>query len=101
MNNDFLFAPEAIQQWFSYVTSSLVKIIAESPHSWQKIIIHGNSCIILYFLHGQYYGFWCIGDTKNRGISSQGIDLINPEKIRISTPKVLMKIKNISLHNIT
>ena len=27
---------------------SLVKIIAELPHSWQKIVIHGNSCIILY-----------------------------------------------------
>ena len=27
---------EAIRQWFSLVTSSLVKIIAESPHSWQK-----------------------------------------------------------------
>ena len=25
-----------------------MKIIAESPHSWQKIVIHGNSCIILY-----------------------------------------------------
>ena len=27
------------------------EIIAESPHSWQKkIVIHGNSCIILYIL---------------------------------------------------
>ena len=31
--------------------SWLVKIIAESPHSWQKIVIHGNSCIILYFMN--------------------------------------------------
>ena len=30
--------------------SWLVKIFAESPHSWQKIVIHGNSCIILYIL---------------------------------------------------
>ena len=43
---------EAIRQWFSLVTSSLVKIIAESPHSWQKIVIHGNSCIILYIFNG-------------------------------------------------
>ena len=48
MNNDFFVTREAIRQWFSLVTSSLVKIIAESPHSWQKIVIHGNSCIILY-----------------------------------------------------
>ena len=37
-----------ICQWFSLVTSSLVKIIGKSPHSWPKIVIHGNSCIILY-----------------------------------------------------
>ena len=29
------------------------KNVAESPHSWQKVIIYGNSCIILYiFGHG-------------------------------------------------
>ena len=50
MNNDFFVTREAIRQWFSLVTSSLVKIIAESPHEWQKIVIHGNSCIILYIL---------------------------------------------------
>ena len=30
MNNDFFVTREAIRQWFSLVTSSLVKIIAES-----------------------------------------------------------------------
>ena len=25
-----------------------MKIIGNSPHSWPKIVIHGNSCIILY-----------------------------------------------------
>ena len=48
MNNDFLVTREVICQWFSLVTSSLVKIIGKSPHSWLKIVIHGNSCIILY-----------------------------------------------------
>ena len=38
MNNDFFVTREAIRQWFSLVTSSLVKIIAESPHSWQKTL---------------------------------------------------------------
>ena len=28
--------------------SSLLKIIAESPHSWQKNVIYGNTYIILY-----------------------------------------------------
>ena len=42
MNNDFV-TMEAIQQWFSQVTSSRVKIIAESLHEWQKKpFIHGN-----------------------------------------------------------
>ena len=48
MNNDFLVTREVICQWFSLVTSSLVIIIGKSPHSWLKIVIHGNSCIILY-----------------------------------------------------
>ena len=42
---------DAIRQCFSLVISSLVKTIAESPHSWQIILIHGNSCIILYFFN--------------------------------------------------
>ena len=50
-NNDFFVTREAIRQWFSLMTLSLVKIIAESPHSWQKIVIHGNSCIILYIFY--------------------------------------------------
>ena len=48
VNNDFFVASEAIRQWFSRVTKSRVKIIAESPHEWQKIVINGNECIILF-----------------------------------------------------
>ena len=36
MNNDFWVTHEVICQWFSLVTSSLVKIIGKSPHSWPK-----------------------------------------------------------------
>ena len=28
--------------------SLLMKIIGKSPHSWPKIVIHGNECIILF-----------------------------------------------------
>ena len=51
MNNDFWVTHDVICQWFSLVTSSLVKVIGKSPHSWPKIVIHSNSCIILYYLH--------------------------------------------------
>ena len=44
----FFVTSRAIRQSFSRVTSSLVKIIAESPHSWQKISIHGNPYLILF-----------------------------------------------------
>ena len=44
---DIYVSRESIQQWFS-LTKSLVKIIAESPHSWQKIGIHSISYIILH-----------------------------------------------------
>ena len=60
----------AIRQLFSRVTSSLVKIIAESPHSWQKISIHGNSYIILYFT--RHFMFWLSTQTlKNNYRLSQ------------------------------
>ena len=39
VNNDFFVTSEAIRQWISRVTKSRVKIIAESPHEWQKIVI--------------------------------------------------------------
>ena len=55
LNNDILVTREVICQWFSFVTSSLVKLIAKSSHSWSKIVIHGNSCIILYFFHGNTF----------------------------------------------
>ena len=34
--NDFLVTREVICQWFALMTSSLVKIIGKSPHSWPK-----------------------------------------------------------------
>ena len=40
------------------MTSSLVKIIAESPHMGQEIIIHSNPYIILHILN-QYRDFHC------------------------------------------
>ena len=36
VNNDILVTREVICQWFSFVISSLVKIIAKSTHSWPK-----------------------------------------------------------------
>ena len=47
MTDDSGVIHEAICQWFSLVTSSLVKTIDISPHSWpKKIVTYGNSCII-------------------------------------------------------
>ena len=62
MNNDFLSRVRRFDndfhEWRSHswkslpnCESSLVKIIAESPHEWKKIVIYGNECIILFFLH--------------------------------------------------
>ena len=34
----FFVTSEAIRQWFSRVTKSLVKMIAELPDSWQKTV---------------------------------------------------------------
>ena len=45
MNNNFL----------GHLTSSLVKIIGKSSHSWPKIVIHGDSCIILYICMCFFY----------------------------------------------
>ena len=36
MNNDFWVTRDVICQWFSLVTSSLVKIFGKLPHSWPK-----------------------------------------------------------------
>ena len=35
----FLATGEAIRQWFPRVTKSRVKIIAKSPHDWQKTLL--------------------------------------------------------------
>ena len=63
VNNDFFVTSEAIRQWFSRVTKSRVKIIAESPHEWQKIVIHGNECIILFLT--RYFMSWTHKSAKN------------------------------------
>ena len=63
VNNDFFVTSGAIRQWFSRVTKSRVKIIAESPHEWQKIVIHGNECIILFLT--RYFVSWTHKSAKN------------------------------------
>ena len=63
VNNNFFVTSEAIRQWFSRVTKSRVKIIAESPHEWQKIVIHGNECIILFLT--RYFMSWTHKSAKN------------------------------------
>ena len=40
-----------------------MKIIAESPHLWQKIVIHGNECIILFLTC--YFLSWTHKSAKN------------------------------------
>ena len=63
VNNDFFVTSEATPQWFSRVTKSRVKIIAESPHEWQKFVIHSNECIILFLTH--YFMSWTHKSAKN------------------------------------
>ena len=46
----FFVTSEAIRQWFSPVTKSRVKIIAESPHEWKKALFTVTN-ILFYFLH--------------------------------------------------
>ena len=36
---------------------------AESPHEWQKIVIHGNECIILFLT--RYFMSWTHKSAKN------------------------------------
>ena len=42
---------------------SRVKIISEWPHSWQKIIIYGTECIILFLI--RYFMSWIHNTAKN------------------------------------
>ena len=46
-----LVTSEVIFQWFSQLTKSQVKSIGKSPHKWQKIVILGNECFILFLTH--------------------------------------------------
>ena len=52
MNYDFLVTREVICQWFSLVTSSLVKIIGKSPHSWPKKSLFTVT-------HALFFISWC------------------------------------------
>ena len=49
MNNDFWVTRDAICQWFSLVSW---KLLANRLTRDPKIVIHGNSCIILYIITG-------------------------------------------------
>ena len=53
VNNDFFVTGEVIRQWFSRVTKSRVKIIAESPHE----------CIILFLT--RFFMSWTDKSAKN------------------------------------
>ena len=62
LNDNFWVTNDAICQWFSLVTVSLLKIIGKSAHSWPKnCYIHGNSCIIFisaWHFHTYHVIFW-------------------------------------------
>ena len=51
VNNDFFVTSEAIRPWFSRVTKSRVKIMAESPHEWQNKSLFTVTNVLFYFLH--------------------------------------------------
>ena len=70
VNNNFLVTREVICQRFSLVTSSLVKIIGKSPHSWPKIVIHGNSCIILYVIKQALGWAFCPSSSDSSNLGS-------------------------------
>ena len=65
MNNDFMVTIEAIRQWFSRVTRSLVKIIGESLHEWPKSLftISHTPC---YFLQAILLLFWTLETDENK-----------------------------------
>ena len=48
MNNNFLVTCDEIWQWSSFMISSHMKIMENHLTRNQMILIHGNSCIILY-----------------------------------------------------
>ena len=65
MNNDFFLSRvRRLAMIFTSdeVTKSRVKIIAESPHEWHKIVIHGNEYIILIVT--RYFMYTCNEHTN-------------------------------------
>ena len=63
VNNDFLSRVRRFGNDFHEWRSHEWKIIAESPHEWQKIVIHGNECIILFLT--RYFLSWTHKSAKN------------------------------------
>ena len=59
MNNDFWVTRDAICQWFSLITSSLVTLTGKSLARDQKIVIHGNTCVILYIISRKVATHYC------------------------------------------
>ena len=57
MNNDFLVTREVICQWFRHSWKSLANYLTRD----QKIIIHSNSCIILYIHSYSNYNSYTMG----------------------------------------
>ena len=50
--------------WLRHSWKSLANRLIRDP----RIIIHGNSCIILYILHSQYHDHWWPVDSTSQGI---------------------------------
>ena len=63
--------------------SPLVKIIAESLHGWQKIVIPGYECVILFLT--RYFMSWTHNSTKNNYRP-----LISPLLLRTVFPHVAL-----------
>ena len=87
MNNDFLVTRDVICQWFSRVAKSREKIIDKSLHSWPNIVIHGNSCIVLYM-------FDEIFTVAYLGHGYKQIRLISPGEILIRLDRVSCHVGN-------
>ena len=58
--------------WLRHLWKSLANHLTRDP----KIIIHGNSCIILYILHSQWYCWWWLDNTKSQIIGSYVLKIL-------------------------
>ena len=102
MNKDVLFTRDVICQWFSLVTWitifwSRVRWFANDLHEWrsqewkslakhitrdQKIVIHGNECIIVFLT--RYFLSWTHNSAKNNHRSF--ISPLSPRKVFSDLP---------------